>query len=191
MQGVAGITGTINQGGSFKSGGVPVANVGIVLFNNTGAPIAYTFSNNDGTFSFNNLPYGVYTLHAEMTGKTTGAVVVNLTENIATANINFIVTESAISVLGTPEPGTSELIAGNPYPNPAGETLYIDLNAPASGKAIFEITDMQGRIIRSEPKVLPGGINRVSISTGDLSKGMYMLRITAEGRKPVQRRFIR
>jgi len=191
VQGNAGITGTINWGGSFKSGGNPAANVEIILFNSTGAPIAYTFSDADGNFVFNNLPYGEYTLHAEMTGKTTGAVVIILSENTATVNINFIITEAAISVLGIGDMKAPESAAGNPYPNPVGETLFLDLNTQSSSTALAEIIDLQGRIILTESIGLLAGRNLISISTGTLCKGMYLLRISTEGRMLVQRNFIR
>jgi PKD repeat protein len=189
--GPASITGTINWGGSFKSGGNPAANVEIVLFNNTGAPIAYTFSDNDGNFAFNNLPYGEYRLHAEMTGKTTEAVVINLSENTSSANINLIVSETAISALGIGNVQLPGLVAGNPYPNPVGEILYLDLNNPANVIAMTEVIDLQGRIIFSKSINLPSGKNQITIPTGNLSKGMYLLRIKIEGHEPVQRRFIR
>jgi PKD repeat protein len=190
-QGNASITGSISWGGTFKSGGSPAANVEIVLFNSTGAPIAYTFSQSDGTFEFNNLPYGEYTLHAEMTGKITEAIVVILSENFSITNITFIVTGEAISALGSNDPATPKLVAGNPYPNPAGEMLYLDLNAPAPGTTVVDIIDLQGRIIRSESLIISGGSNRISMETGELTKGMYLLRISTEGREPVQRRFIK
>lgn len=190
-QGNAGITGTINWGGTFKSGGTPAANVEIVLFNSTGLPIAYTFSDSDGNFAFSNLPYGEYTLHAEMTGKTTETVVVILTVNATTASINFVITANAISALGNEGPDAPELMAGNPYPNPVGETLYLELNAFASGPVVVEILDLQGRIILSERKQMASGSSRISVATGNLTKGLYLLRVSTEGREPLQRKFVK
>ena len=190
-QGNASITGIINWGGAFKSGGTPAANIEIALFSSTGAPIAYTFSNNDGTFEFNNLPYGEFSLHAEMTGKITETVVVNLSENSTAANINFVVTAAIITATGSDNLDTLKLVAGNLYPNPVGEVLYLELNASSSGTALVEVIDLQGRIIRSESQEMSGGSSRISIATGDLMKGMYLLRVNTEGCDPVQRRFIK
>lgn len=190
-QGSAGITGTINWGGTFKSGGTPAANVEIVLFNSTGLPIAYTFSDSNGNFEFSYLPYGQYTLHAEMTGKTTEAVVVILTETITTVNINFVVTETAISVLGEDDPDAPKPEAGDPYPNPVGETIYLDLNTQASGKAVVEIIDLQGRMIQGASVDISSGSNRIEIATGALSKGIYLLRVSTRGHQPVQRKFVK
>ncbi len=188
--GNASISGTISMGGTFKSG-TPAANVEIILFNSTGLPIAYTFSNNEGAFSFSNLPYGEYTVQAEMTGKTTEAMVVILSDGSSSANIIFVVNENSISVLGENELDKPTLEAGNPYPNPVGELLYLDLSSLTSTKVIAEIIDLQGRIIRSEDLITSLGGNRISIATGDLIKGMYLLRITAEGRETVLRKFVK
>jgi len=190
-QGNAGITGTINWGGTFKSGGTPAANVEIVLFNSTGLPIGYTFSHNDGTFEFNNLPYGEYTIHAEMTGKTTQAAVVVLSEGIATASINFVISATEINALGNEDADSPKLLAGNPYPNPVNEILYMELNSAISGSVIAEIVDLQGRVLINEKISLSGANNRLSIGTSDLGKGIYLIRISSEGYQPLQRKFVK
>lgn len=191
-QGNGQITGTINWGGTFKSGGTPAANVEIVLFNSTGLPVAYTFSNSDGTFAFNNLPFGEYTVHAEMAGKTTQAMVVVLSDGGAGASVNFVISATEIySTLGNGDQDKPLLTAGNVYPNPVGETLYLELNAFVSGSVVVEILDIQGRILLSERKQMAGGSSRISVATGNLTKGLYLLKISTEGHEPLQRKFVK
>lgn len=190
-QGSAGITGTINWAGTFKTGGTPAANVEIVLFNSTGLPITYTFSNIDGTFGFTNLPYGEYTIHAEMTGKTTQEAIVILSDGSANASVNFIITETAINTLGNNSIDSPTLQAGDPYPNPVNDLLYLELNSAVSGAVIAEIIDLQGRVITSEMIALSGGNNRISLSSGNLANGIYLLKISSEGYQPVQRKFVK
>jgi hypothetical protein len=192
-QGDATITGTINWGGmALKTENNPVANVEVVLYNSAGDPIAYTFTDSDGAYVFEHLPYGDYTLQAEMTGKSSQLIVVNLNENSTTANISFAVNGAAIDMMtGITEQGKTNLYAGNPYPNPAGEILNLKINAPASGTAVADIIDIQGRIIRSEGIVLSGGNNLITVATGSLTRGIYMLRIKSDGYRPVQRKFIK
>ncbi len=186
------ITGTVNWGGIIiKAGNDPMANVEVVLYNSDGNPVAYTFTNSQGTFEFNGLAFGEYTLQAEMPGKATQLIPVSLSENAASANIDFIANSTEIFVLGLNDRDKAQLLAGNPYPDPAGENLYIKLNASATRDAVADIIDVQGNIVRSESIALPGGNNLISISTGGLSKGIYMLRIKSEGYKPVYRKFIR
>lgn len=190
-QGNGSISGAINWSGTFKTGGTPAANVEIVLFNSTGLPIAYTFSNSEGTFEFNSLPYGEYIIHAEMAGKTTQNAVVILSDGSANASVNFIVTETAINTLGNQTIGSPKLQAGDPYPNPVGDVLYLELNSSVSGIVIADIVDLQGRILSSENISLTGGNNRISIDAANLKKGIYLIRISSEGYQPLQRKFIR
>jgi PKD repeat protein len=191
-QGNGNITGTINWSGTFKTGGTPAANVEIVLFNSSGLPVAYTFSSNDGTFAFNNLPFGEYTVHAEMAGKITQVMVVVLSDGEASASVNFMVSATEINAaLGNDNHSKPSLEAGNVYPNPVGETLYLELNASLNGTALAEIIDLQGRVVTSERITISGGNNRINLSSGNLVKGIYLLKISSEGYQPVQRKFVK
>ncbi|MBL7904110.1 MAG: PKD domain-containing protein [Bacteroidales bacterium] len=192
-QGNGTITGTITYSGSFKSGGAPAANVEIVLFNSTGIPIAYTFSHEDGSFAFENLPYGEYTVHAEMAGKTTHAMVLTLSDSSATPSVGFVITATEINAtaLGQNDLSLDELEAGNVYPNPVGDMLYLELNSSVSGSVTVEITDQLGRVLKQERISQSGGDNRISIATSGLTKGIYLIRISSEGYQPLQRKFIK
>jgi len=185
------ISGSINWSGNFKSGGTPAGNVEIVLFNSSGLPIAYTFSLADGSFEFSNLPYGEYTLHAEMTGMTTQAATVILTGTSATATVNFVASGTEISAaLGINDPELQHIATGNPYPNPVKDNLLIDLNAGISGSCLVEILDLQGRILSRDSKTLAGK-TRLEISTSGLPGGMYLLKISSDGYQPIQRKFVK
>jgi hypothetical protein len=102
-----------------------------------------------------------------------------------------LVNESAINIVGINEQEKTKLFAGNPYPNPVGENFNLKLNTSASGTVIVDIVDLQGRIIRSESIALSGGNNRISVTTGNLPKGIYLLRVSSAGYEPIYRRFIR
>lgn len=60
------------------------------------------------------------------------------------------------------------LAAGNPDPNPAGELSYLELNSSVSGKALVEVTDLQGCLIFRESKEMTNRTNRIDIATGNL-----------------------
>lgn len=169
----------------------PATNVEIVLYNVEGEPVAYTFSVSDGTYQFNNLPYGEYTIQAEMQGKDTQRTPVILTENSTNVSIDFRVNESAIYYLGIDALNKPKIQVGNIYPNPVTDNLNLELNVPVSETATVEVIDMQGRIVHRELAVLSNGNNRISIKTGNFVKGVYQLRIKTDGNKPIQRRFVR
>lgn len=191
-QGNGVITGTIFWGELIlKADSYPAANVELVLYNSNGDPIAYTFTDHEGNFIFEHLPYGDYTLQAEMTGKSTETVVVNLADNQMNVSINFVVSAEEITILGIDKPDKVIPGAGNLYPNPVGETLHLRLKASASGPAVVEIVDVQGHIIYSESVALFGGDTLISINTSMLTKGIYLLRLKAKGQKEVLQRFIK
>lgn len=191
-QGDATITGTINWGGKIlKAESNPAANVEVVLYNSSGTAIAYTFTDNEGTYIFEHLPYGTYTIQAEMTEKNSQPIVVNLTENTAAVNINFVVNGAAIDITGITEPGKQGLLAGSPYPNPVNEILNLRLKSSASGTVVVDIMDVQGRVLQTETITLTGNNNLVSIATESLTKGIYLLRIRSDGFETVQRKFIK
>jgi hypothetical protein len=61
------------------------------------------------------------------------------------------------------------------YPNPVKDAIF--MNAPATGKAIIEICDIHGRLLRQE--TLSGsGISDIDVST--LRSGIYILRLREE-----------
>jgi hypothetical protein len=187
--GTATISGFINWEGQIKSPiSIPAANVEIVLFNHANEPVAYTFTDSKGYYEFNNLELGNYSLHAEMAGKTTATADINLTENESLVNINFAMNAEAIITLGISNNNKPGILAGNPYPNPANDFLNIRLNLPLSKSAEIEIIDMQGRVIHAGKTLLQSN-NLLQVETGNLSKGIYMLRINITGYQPVIRRF--
>jgi PKD repeat protein len=192
-QGDATIAGTINWGPTTAKAkfNAAAANVEVVLYNSAGNPIAYTFTDSNGSYIFENLPYGDYAVQAEMTGRSSQSIVVKLTENSTIANIDFMVNDAAINMTGITELNKTALLAGSPYPNPVSDILNIRLNALASGTAVADIMDVQGRVIQSETIALTGGNTLITIATGSLTKGVYLLRINSDGYKPVMRKFIK
>lgn len=65
------------------------------------------------------------------------------------------------------------------FPNPASEQLYLSVALNTSLKLQLEITDINGRLLRSLPAYdLPAGVQTVAIDVKDLTKGTYILRAT-------------
>jgi hypothetical protein len=190
-QGNAVINGSVHWTDASGTPMSPATNVEIVLYNSANEPVAYTFSENDGAYQFNNLPLGEYMLQVEMQGKAMQRFPVTVTESSTNVNIDFGVNESAIYFLGVDARNKPTISAGNPYPNPVEEDLNLELYVPVSGTAKVEVIDMQGRIIHRELTELANGNNRISLKTGNFVKGVYQLRIRTDGQKPIQRRFIK
>ncbi len=79
------------------------------------------------------------------------------------------------TALGIPElPSTSGLTI---WPNPVTDELNVALLSGITGVAIITVTDMNGRVVRSQDIGLVKGKDRLSIPMSELSDGLYVLRI--------------
>jgi hypothetical protein len=72
------------------------------------------------------------------------------------------------------------------YPNPATSSLTITYNGPLSKDAYIFIYDLTGRLMYACP--LTG--NETTISVANLSQGMYICRINANGHETVSRKLV-
>ncbi|MDW8416022.1 MAG: T9SS type A sorting domain-containing protein [Bacteroidia bacterium] len=66
---------------------------------------------------------------------------------------------------------------GLPYPNPATECLYIDLDSPAGGVARFSLYTLDGRMIQAWERSLTAGQAKYALDLGAVSTGTYVLTV--------------
>jgi len=71
------------------------------------------------------------------------------------------------------------------YPNPATNTLTVDLHAPAAANATVKLYDIEGRIVFERQRLSSPAVLNVS----GLARGMYVLECIAEG-QPVRQRVV-
>src|SRR5690606_30761748 len=65
------------------------------------------------------------------------------------------------------------------YPNPATQIVNLALNSNMFNDAVIEITDAVGHIVYKQKAI--DIIGRNKIDTGEWSRGIYLVNITAEG----------
>jgi len=65
------------------------------------------------------------------------------------------------------------------YPNPAHQTIHLNFSNPVMGMVNIRIMDMSGRIMRSVQLQKSGYMLQESISLDDLSKGLYIIELSA------------
>jgi len=89
-----------------------------------------------------------------------------------------------------PAPDFGRSYLNPPYPNPATYQINIPYDLPpgAGSGAVIEITDQEGRIIRREDLVIPGGIYVLNLS--GFSPGAYRYVIKAYGQILGLQRFV-
>lgn len=144
--------------------------------------VAYEWDFGDGNYSDEAVPSHRY--------ETPGTYEIKLTiltaydcRNSYRVTINF--GANADAFIGAPEylttTNTSEeelsLTATRLYPNPAKESVFLEMENQSTGEGIVEIFNMSGqRVGIHELSVIPGKTVQ-QISTADLTAGMYLLRI--------------
>lgn len=76
---------------------------------------------------------------------------------------------------------SEELWTGNPYPNPAGDKVKVDVIVPYAHEVEIQVHDAKGNMMGSTRKQLAGGLNQLEFATIGLRQGMYFLKIGFEG----------
>ncbi|RZL47382.1 MAG: PKD domain-containing protein [Pedobacter sp.] len=173
--GSAFIGGKVLQG-SLKKEGDPLENIQVMLFNANKRPVAYTYSDKDGNFSFKNLAFGKYEIYTEVPGVKTVAGFVTLSESHPKEE-NVTVRVSASGISTSIRQPLSQEFASQPklYPNPVLHNLYLETNMKKSQQAEIVIYNVTGQQVYSENISLQQGSQTHFISADKLPEGIYML----------------
>ena len=186
------ISGTITLPSGLKknmSSGIP--DVTIYLLQATGEILLAQYSDEDGNFEFSGIPEGSYILKPEITGKpvTPYAFAIN-SQSFVIEGIVFTVNHNGI-VYGDTEPLPEEIDdAGQPYPNPAGSTVFMDIVAITPVSVTVQLKDLQGRTYLLQTADLMQGHNRLEINLPSLIPGMYSLILIINNEKSINRKVI-
>jgi hypothetical protein len=78
----------------------------------------------------------------------------------------------------------------NMYPNPATENVIIDYELKNQAQVVIDICNLQGGIVKSLRKFSTAGAQRVNIPVNELTPGMYLVRISANGGVETKKLFI-
>jgi len=64
------------------------------------------------------------------------------------------------------------------FPNPAGTVLNLVVNSPVAGAATLQVFDLSGAPVMNCQQLFSAGVNRLSLSIGDLGSGNYFLKLS-------------
>ena len=176
------IGGDVTQGANKTEGpGDPLADVQVMLLDMNNYPIAYTYSNAQGHFEFDGVPYGTYQVWAEVTGLlTTPAIITISAQEPSINNIGIIVNETEVTTGISPLIEAAKLGFGNVFPNPSANEMFIQISSEANLELNFSIFDVAGRVADSRVVSIPSGKTQVALQTANLSAGIYTLNILSE-----------
>ena len=180
------IGGKTSQGANkTEAVGDPLPNIQIDLLDANKKAVAYTYSDAQGNFKFNSLPYGTYYLHPEIFGKKTVEMKIILSASnhkveYITVEVNRFYVTSYLTITSI---GSAAKESGiEIWPNPATDNLYIK-----SEKTISQInfTDITGKQIMNIYKPQ----NTLDIS--NLEAGLYIIQITTKDGLNVTYKFVK
>ncbi len=140
--------------------------------------VDYAFTDRNGDFSINQIEAGIYTLHTDKVGYTPSSRVVETDyKEKASVDVNITITpDQATSVdEQVAESGVSV------YPSPANLFTNIEFDGK-TGKANISVVNSLGTKVMTKMVAVDKGFNRISISTVDLSQGVYYVKIINEGK---------
>lgn len=73
------------------------------------------------------------------------------------------------------------------YPNPFDDRFTMDVELAESAEAVYEVTDIGGRVVLSGRLFLQQGSNEVHLETGHLAKGFYTVRLSSGAMSAVKK----
>ena len=186
------IKGNINYGGSSDNGYGPASDINILLFDDVNDCAHYIYSDENGVFSFNDLPYGTYKVHAEVPGKLSNPIDLTLDANNTNIDdLNFIILNDQV-VSGIDDLSSVYInTIGDVYPNPAKEHAYINLEIKTSSNVKVIVINYLGQIIDQNSYSLDSGPSRLSINTSTYPEGYYQIIIFTEDDVKIKRKLLK
>jgi PKD repeat protein len=171
------IGGLVTQGANGP--GDPVDGALVILYDANMNPIAYTYSDEDGEYSFDNLPYGVYYIYIDELGLISAPVEITLSATtpsmdqvhfeVGTSYVMFTNTNEILSVSGL-----------KVYPNPVTDQLYMQFELDQTIDAEISIINITGQVLSNFQQTLNGGSNLLEVPTNELPAGIYTIHLKSK-----------
>jgi hypothetical protein len=166
-----------NTAGRRSSSTIAGKNIPVFLKNTNGDILDWALANNNGDFVFSSLVYQGYTVNAEKASLQSISPVISLTSANPTVNnvsINIGVHNIVTSVK---EINYDILNSLTYYPNPVKDNLNLVFNLKQDALVDVSILNLTGQEIMRNSYSLNEGSNTLNLNMGNLSSGMYFIRI--------------
>ena len=151
----------------------------IVFLKQSGNIISYTNTDENGAFIFTDLALGTYSLTAEIAGMYSQTLEVNLTEYGNQALNNQLLISSS-NITGQEDHPYEAFPEVTLYPNPASGNVYLKFSMANAANLTSEIYSASGSVCIRNNHHCSVGINNLTLNTGNLSQGIYLLVLKSE-----------
>jgi hypothetical protein len=156
--------------------------VSVYLLDALNRPLTYQYTDENSSFSFNNLATGTYWIYPEIAGFDLAKESIKLTELIPVVqDIKIEINGDAVYLIFPDSEDLKDNFVGQPYPNPASNQFSFEINTRNNKTLNLYITDLQGRVVISKSLNLENGLNKNTIETSGLMPGLYVLKLEADG----------
>ncbi len=168
------INGSVTMG---EEKGDPGTNITIMLMDEEENILAFTESDEEGLFSFENLAFDTYKLTVEIPGKPSAIATVALHENNPEGDVTFIVKDAEVTLTLSDLPAFASFV-GEIFPNPIADAARIEITLTQPADLYIKIVNQLGQEVQSEMVKLAEGNQMINIETSGLKNGFYTLQIT-------------
>lgn len=152
-----------------------LSNVTVLLYNDTHkVPMDYTITDNEGRFSFKELPYGRYIIDAEKSGFETiisSSLDLNREVPVRDDILLKITSILKIEVIVPEKPENKRSLV---YPNPASEQIFLGIGSQISGNVEIDIFNAFGQLILQTSVKVTDQSSRIAIQTDKFPDGFYL-----------------
>ncbi|MEM7509870.1 MAG: PKD domain-containing protein [Bacteroidota bacterium] len=182
------ISGNIFEGAGKNDPGAE--DVQLILLDEEANAIAYTFSDENGYFEFENIPYGNYTVYGESINKEADPVPAAVDENNPQAtDVGMEIQESLIT--GLREDIDQYLTAiGEVYPNPVTGVARLEVELRNTEDVGVYIYDIRGKLMSKRMETIARGARDIQINAESLPAGVYQITLRI-GKASVSRKFVK
>lgn len=139
-----------------------------------GEVVAYAETDENGDFSFSNVPDGEYLLHVEVPGLDMLEIHdVTVVGDQIVSGLNYTISEDGIYIGYPVGMSLLENESLQVYPNPGQGLIMMDL--PAAGEYRVNIFAIDGRLVHEEQLISSGGARSIHLT--EASDGIYFIRV--------------
>ncbi len=133
-----------------------------------------------GYFTFPGIPLGAYTLRAEIAGKYSEALAVNLTEFSNQAmQLQLMIASSNVYGIDDAESLVKEVKL---FPNPARGIINLTFNLDRQANLLTEVYTSTGSVCMNETHFCQSGENKLTLNIASLKPGFYLIALkSAQG----------
>jgi PKD repeat protein len=182
------ITGVVTELGSRGF----MSDVEVVLMDSESNPLIYLRSDDQGLFSFENVPFGTYIIHAEIMGIHTVQAEINLSEENPVSSVEVLVSSTEANfVFGMREHQINLGKVGDIFPNPVNDNAQVEITIKKAVELQVSIFSQTGQVISVNALKLQEGTHNYQLETESLPIGLYLLRISTDQGEVVSRKFMK